>query len=222
MPTIIIGARCKDGVLLAADRRVVRGTEYENEEKIFTPVEGVVAGASGLTGIMDKFLRAVEVGARAARVQSLDEVIRGIEDTTAVLKERYAERVGGEEKGLLEVLVGGLRDLTSGDAELYHVLPQGYAEIIRRYLVIGHGEPYVKPFVKALYNEEIDLQQMARIATFAIVLVQELELNSTVGGKPQIFKIRDDEKVTEIKEEEIDKIIEDVRPRVKQIYDLLK
>jgi 20S proteasome alpha/beta subunit len=220
--TIILGARCKDGVLIAADRRIVRGTEYEEEEKIFTPVEGVVAAASGLTGIMDKFLKAVEAGATAARVQSLDEVISGIEDVTAGLRERYEKRLGEDGKGFLEVLVGGLTNLSSGEAEIYHVLPQGYAERIKRYLVIGHGEPYVKPFVKALYREGITCEEMARISTFAILVVERLELNSTVGGKPQIYTIIDNQKAIELPESRIDDLIKETEPNIKRIYEILK
>jgi 20S proteasome alpha/beta subunit len=210
--TIILGARCKDGVLIAADRRVVRGTEYEEEEKIFTPVEGVVAAASGLTGIMDKFLKAVEAGATAARVQSLDEVISGIEDVAAGLRDRYEKRLEEEGKGFLEVLVGGLRNLSTGEAELYHVLPQGYTEKVKRYLVIGHGEPYAKPFVKALYRDDIVCEEMVRISIFAILVIERLELNSTVGGKPQIYTITDNQKPIQL----------DVEPNIRGVYEILK
>lgn len=220
--TFILGARCKDGVIIAADRRIVRGTEYEAEEKIFTPVEGVVAAASGLTGIMDKFLKAVEFGAAAARVQTLDEVIAGIEDVTSSLRERYEKRLGEDSKGFLEVLVGGLRNLSGGKAELYHVLPEGYAEIVKRYLVIGHGEPYAKPFIKALYKEDITCEEMAKICTFAILVIERLELNSTVGGKPQIYTIIDEEKTTELPESLIDDLIKETEPKIKRIYEILK
>ena len=228
MPTVICGVKCSDGVLIVADRRVTRGLEFEEEKKIFQPFTGVVVGATGLTGITDKFLREVQIEARIRRVQNLDEAIEVIEDVVGRLQQRYAKRLFREkeaEKGLIEILVGGLEYLTHGNAQLYHVLPEGYAEAIKRYLIIGHGESYAQTLMKALYRENAKIENMLRVAIFPIVYIEELGLDTSVGGLPQVYVVKHVEQnqeggLKELSDEEVQEIVNSVKPLVNKIRNL--
>lgn len=53
--TLIMGARCTDGVILAADRKTIRGGETDYRDKIFE-LSGTLLAFEGLTGICDDFL----------------------------------------------------------------------------------------------------------------------------------------------------------------------
>jgi 20S proteasome alpha/beta subunit len=53
--TLIIGHKCSDGVVLAADRKLLRGEEPHYGDKILE-IGGVVFAFEGLTGIRDDFL----------------------------------------------------------------------------------------------------------------------------------------------------------------------
>ncbi|MEM2912411.1 MAG: hypothetical protein QW146_07900 [Candidatus Bathyarchaeia archaeon] len=193
MPTLIIGARCRDGVIIVADRRIVRGAECTTEKKIFMPYTGVVVAASGLTGIIDKFRREVEARAGAMRAQTLDEVIEVIEDVTEKMKSRYTPRLYETPKGgvIIEALVGGLSYLTQGEAELHHVFQEGYAEIVKEYMPIGYASDEAKVFLKALYRKDANVSEMLDVLTLPIILIEEFEVDTTVGGKPQIYTIMD-------------------------------
>ena len=43
--TLIIGARCKDGVVIGGDRRGMRGAEPSDEKKLFN-IDGIVGLSS--------------------------------------------------------------------------------------------------------------------------------------------------------------------------------
>ena len=59
--TCIIGARCKDGVLLAGDKRIRRGVSIYDQEKIFKIGNvPIVYAYSGTTALMDTFLKKVD------------------------------------------------------------------------------------------------------------------------------------------------------------------
>lgn len=53
--TIMIGARCKDGVVLVSDRRLVRagGLELQPSECKLRAMRGVLVGAVGMTAFYD-------------------------------------------------------------------------------------------------------------------------------------------------------------------------
>ena len=55
--TYILGARCKDGVVLVADRRftVDEGSQYEYDNEILSNIPGIVIGFSGSRGVFEDF-----------------------------------------------------------------------------------------------------------------------------------------------------------------------
>jgi len=89
--TLITAAKCKDGVVIVADRRTMRGTEYREEKKIYEFYKVIIAFA-GLTGLKDKFLEMVEGVLRSTRAMNLSEAIVGVEDTMALISERYEKK----------------------------------------------------------------------------------------------------------------------------------
>jgi hypothetical protein len=105
--TLIVSGRCKNGVVMVADRRSMRGTEYKEEKKIHE-FYGVVTAFAGLVGLKDKFLEMVEQVLQATRVLDLSEAIIGVEDTMALISERYENRLRGEAR--IVALLAGLEN----------------------------------------------------------------------------------------------------------------
>ena len=193
-----MGARCKDGVVLISDSKVIRGTGYTHEEKIFLPFNEVVVGAAGLTGLFDKFLKQILIRTANRQVNFYD-FVNTVEDVIREIVARYRERVGASEKGLLEALIA---IQTQPKSELYHVLENGYAEIVQGSLAIGHGEPYGSIFLKQLWNKDMTMLETAKLGALIIKTIDDFGLDITVGGKPQIRFIPDKEKIREPTEDE--------------------
>ncbi len=203
--TLIVAGKCKKGVVMVADKRTMRGTEYREEKKIYE-FFNVITAFAGLTGLKDKFLEMVKGVIASTRAMNLSEAIIGVEDTMSLISKRYKDRLKGEAR--ITALLAGLEHLSSGKAKLYHVIGQGYAEEVD-FLCIGHGSPYATCLSKGLYKNNLSMERMAEIGIFLVSWVENVD--SSVGGIPDVFFVKDEEGITEM---EVGKI--------KEVYDKAK
>lgn len=179
--TLIIGARCSDGIILAADRKVIRGGESDYMDKIFN-LEGSILAFEGLTGIRDDFLLLLRSEMDRARgFTNIYEMKLVVEDIVADISKRYCERLG--EEGSIGALLGGLSGISTGTAEIYYIHPQGYGESVR-YRCSGHGADYAHSLAKFLLGPGSSVQDNAYRAAFIISWVSE-DVDILVGGEPQ-------------------------------------
>jgi len=204
--TLIIGARCKDGIVIASDRKVARESEIEYTNKVFELDLGgpVLFAAEGLTGIRDDFFLLLNAEMRRRKgVDTLYEVKVIVEDIIANLTERYAERV--RDPNPIGVLMGGLEDLTKGRATFYYIHAPGYGESCS-FICTGHGGSYAHSLAKFLIDPNIcpDLiaDETAKRVAFVISWVAK-DVDSTVGGVPQVTILRDNNVKTETLSDEL-------------------
>lgn len=213
--TLIIAARCKDGVVMIADRRTMRGTETREEKKINEFYKVSVAFA-GLTGLRDKFLETVDGVLQAARAVNLSEAIIGVEDTMALISDRYKTRLG--EDAQIIALLAGLEHLNSGKAKLYHIFGSGYAEEID-FLCMGHGARYATSIAQGIYHQGLTMETMAEIGIFIVNWVEELD--SSVGGIPDVVFVKDEKGIDDMDREKIGEIYKKASEVTKKIPKLL-
>jgi hypothetical protein len=59
--TFIFGSKCKNGVVMVADRKFIvnNGTDYEYDDKLWGDIGGVIAGFSGSRGTFELFRTSV-------------------------------------------------------------------------------------------------------------------------------------------------------------------
>jgi len=193
--TLIVGVRCKDGVIVASDRKVARGSEIEYTNKVFELDIGgpLLFAAEGLTGIRDDFFLLLNTEVRRRKgVDTLYEVKIIVEDIIANLTERYAERV--REATPIGVLMAGLEDITRGAATLYYIHAPGYGELAP-FLCSGHGGSCAYSLAKFLFDPnlypDLPVEEAAKRVAFVIAWVSD-DVDSTVGGTPQITILRND------------------------------
>lgn len=215
--TCIIGLVCRDGVLIASDRRIVRGPEALEEKKIHElrigeNVIGVVA-ASGLVGMLDNFLEELASEMAARRIVNLRELRECMEDVAYRIYDRYSRRL--REDAEINAFVACLENLSSGRAKLYQLYPIGYAAEIRTYNALGSATPLTLPFLKAAYHNSLTIDQATRLAAFIIMYIQKFELDRNVGGKPVIASVKHEEGVKFASEEEIEKLVNEIEPLIK-------
>lgn len=198
--TIVIGAKCKDGVVLIADSKVLRGTDYSYEAKIDSQMRGIVYGASGTTAFFDKFKRhLISQRQRLAKEKNrsvsepafdnLEEFLIVCERILRFYKKEYKLK----QEPALQLLIG----VQAGNQAFLHFLDttECIEEEIKKYLVIGHGEPYATPLMKIFCREDMNMKQVAILGCFIIRLIEEVGMDLTVGtwgGEPQIWFIPND------------------------------
>jgi len=215
LSTLIIGARCENGVVMVADRRTMRGTEYREEKKIQEFYKVIIAFA-GLTGLKDKFLEMVEGVLRSTRAVNLSEAIIGVEDTMEAISDRYKERL--EEEAQIVALLAGLEHLTSGKARLYHVFGNGYAEEVD-FLCIGHGQPYATSLAQGLYRPNLTMERMAEIGIFLTTWVEQVD--SSVGGVPDVVFVENDKGIKNMERKKVEEIYNNALEITKKLPELL-
>lgn len=179
--TYILGARCKDGIVIVSDSKVSRGAETHSGSKLFTSVNGSFVAASGTTGVFSKFLNQIHSEVEDQKIITWNELVNVVEDLVLKLNDRYYRRSGGES---IEVLMG--INTSEKDAELHHITPRGIAEEISDVIGIGHGEPYGSIFLKTIWNQNMTMKQTAELASLIIRLIDFLGLDSSVDSTPQI------------------------------------
>lgn len=184
--TYILGSVCADGVVLVADRKIFLegGALHEFEDKLFVVQPWMVVGSSGILGLFEKFRDKLTMYLESqAYDNSVLTLITEIENITRELNSAYSEVLRGRE---FDVLLG-IQSTTS--SVLKYVYPYGFSEGVRRYKVIGHGEPYGSFFLRYWWKKNMSMLEVAELGFFIIRYIQEFELDNTVGigeGYPQI------------------------------------
>jgi 20S proteasome alpha/beta subunit len=187
--TYILGSNCSDGVVLIGDRKVTleRGATYEYEDKLFLDVPWTVVGSSGVSGLFEKFRENLTAYiASPDRENTVPALTAQIEVLTRELNEKYKDILRGQD---FDVLLG---IKTTVNAALKYVYPFGFAEGVRNYKVIGHGEPYGSFFLKRWWRKNMSMLEVAELGFFIIKYIQEFELDNTVGignAYPQVWLI---------------------------------
>ena len=187
--TLIIGARCQDGVILAADQKISRGGETDYRSKL-SEVGGVVLAFEGLAGLSIDFLYSLETEFNTldGGFSSLLHAKILIEDLVKEYYERYYERIGQD--AFFGALIAGLREIRTGPAQLYYIHPQGYGEAVD-YRCSGHGAPHAHTIARSLIAREEPVEVNGFRSAFVVGWVGD-GIDSTVGGEPQVAMLSDD------------------------------
>jgi len=187
--TFILGAKCADGVVLVADRKITiidnTGMHFRFRNKLFAELRHVVFGSSGSTGNYELFRGRVRNHIQNNTV-AIDDVMLVLSDQTFNLNERYRYR----NDTVFDVLVG----IAYPDREstLTYIDTYGLPNAVETYQTIGMGARYSKPFLKEAWNVDLTMEQVAEIGYFIIRYIEKLGLDLSVGldnENPQVWYI---------------------------------
>jgi len=176
-------------VVLVGDRKITLGdgTTHEYEDKLFMDTPWMVIGSSGTSGLFEKFREMLTAYISSPEYDgNVITLTTRIENITRELNENYREVLGGQ---VFDVLIG---IKTTINTILRYIFPLGFAEGVRRYKVIGHGEPYGSFFMKRWWRGNMRMLEVAELGLFIISYIQEFELDNSVGigdGHPQVWLI---------------------------------
>ncbi|MFY3742221.1 MAG: 20S proteasome alpha/beta subunit [Candidatus Nitrosomirales archaeon] len=177
--TYILGARCKDGVVLVADRRftIDDGTSYTFDNKLIGDLGGIIVGFPGGRGTFEIFRTKIRSYVRNYQNEHggngphIDELINQTSDIMHDLYNKYRYQHN------FDALVG----ISGASSSLRYFYYDGRHEPITTYKAIGSGAPYGSIYVKEFYRTEKTMEEVAAIGDFVIRLIEGLELDLTVG-----------------------------------------
>lgn len=185
--TYILGARCKDGVVLVADRKVTyEDGHIEWQDKLFRDFTPIVFGGAGAIGFIQHFRDRLMRYYSGKSFGLIDDYVFQMEKNVGDINTlyNYTQRE-------FEVLAG-IR--TTVGAVLQYIAPAGIAETITKYKVIGSGEPHGSIILKILWREDMSMLETAKLGYFIIMNIDKLHLTDWVGvgdDKPNIWFIPD-------------------------------
>lgn len=227
--TLIIGAKGKNGIVLGGDRKVMRGGETDFEDKVRilkVKAAPIIFAAAGLLGVIEDFLEIFEktliANIKEGKIISLLSVKIMAEDLVETIERRYGPKFGMT--SIFKFILGGLSELTKGEARLYEIGSPGYGEKIKYYSLIGHGRDYSRTIGKYLFpipssceNSSLSCSEIIPRISACINWISG-DIDDYVGGDPQILYILDNK--PEVKEGKYNKA--KISKKVEQLKQMIK
>jgi hypothetical protein len=103
---------------------------------------------------------------------------------------------------------------------LYYVDAVGIASKVKYYKVLGTGDYYAHLFIKPSHPEYANMQGMAVLAAFIILLIDEFKIDETVGiekdGDVQIWMIPNSGNPYELHGSDLEGIMLEARKRLEK------
>jgi 20S proteasome alpha/beta subunit len=190
--TLLIGARCKEGIILGADRKSIGpGSSFSYSTKILqlTPPNYLLATA-GVVGLADAFIEMYESRIREVRPVGISEIRFMVEDVLRMCSNRYKESLPPWERDIVGILAGPGKDGPEG----YRIIGGLPAEKIRNVPVfVGAGEEYAAPFA-CMLDPNLGYVESAETVAWIITYVSRLcyPVGFEENRGPDIVVITDD------------------------------
>lgn len=205
--TLIIAKQCKDGVVLAADRRELRGLEPREgckirEVTIYASPQNftVLLAGAGVGSFWEEVARCTAYYPDTETLPTFRDfscVVLGLNSTVMELSKMYSE--GLDDK--LGCVVAGLEDISSGKVKIYSFCGAGFAET--QFFCLGSGDKYALPMSDILLNKkDITTERAVQLMPLIFLLVERVHLG--VAGGPDIFIWKDGKQAFQMPAKEVE------------------
>jgi proteasome alpha subunit len=194
--TLIIGAHCQDGIVLAADRRrLARYEKGPDARKLFKLDCGVILAGAGDDAVLNEARFFIDHRVAERKNQSHDvKIFDIVEITMSVVNELvncYQDKV--EEP--FGYVLAGQENITKGSAKLFTIFGAGFSEV--PWACLGSGSSYARPLVELLLaQEDLSSDEATRVMPTIFTMVSNVQ--TTVGGGVDICIVNDGEEIGEI------------------------
>lgn len=202
-----MGSRCKDGVVLVGDRKIVSadGTKAIFENKLTQDVPDIVVGYAGSDILSRRFRSQMVgmVGTFGGQPIGFEPFVEKIEEIVTRLNQRYRDKVVDE----IEVLIAA--KLAQPLVAFRHIHYAGVADEVLKYKAIGSGEPFGEVFLNHLWRNDMTMWQATEVGHFIISYIDRFRLDETVGvgdKQPQIWFLPNDNMPHEADEPSLNKL----------------
>ena len=194
--TLIIGTRCRDGVVVAADRRrLARYEKGPDTTKLFKLPFGVVLAGAGDDAVLNEARIFIERRIEESQSQSAEiKLFDVVEITCSVVNELvgyYRDKI--EEP--FGYVLAGLEDLSRGTAKLYTIFGAGLSDV--PWACIGYSSAYARPLVDLLLTHgDLRTEDVVKAIPPLFSLISSVQ--TTVGGGVDMCIVKDGDGIGEI------------------------
>ena len=192
--TYILGSRCKDGVVLVADKKitsinVVKSITFEYKQKIFGILRHVLFASAGSTDTFELFRDFIMDQVRSRTDITFDNVLVKL---SQIVLEMNKQR-GFKDELLFDLLVA-IQHPDDKRSTLTHISAYGTKREIDRYHTLGIGGIFTPHLLEKSWRPEMTMERVAGLGYFNIKYIEDYKLHSSVGignQEPQIHFIPD-------------------------------
>ena len=167
--TTAIGIKCKDGVILAVDRRITsKLIEVCSIEKIFQIDDHIMAATSGLVADARVLIDRARVEAQINKITYGEPVtVEALAKKICDIKQAYTQHGGARPFGL-SLLIAGIDRHSS---RLFETDPSG-ALIDYKATAIGSGRPAAMEILEEKYSEDLTIERASPLnLSFEVFIV---------------------------------------------------
>lgn len=198
--TTTLGIVCKDGIVMAADKRVTAGNLIANKryEKIAIIAENVAITTAGLVSDAQLLTKVARAEIKLKEVQTGRKIT--VKEAVNTLAGLSYSNIRSYSPGVVAFLVGGY-DATTG-LSLWDVGVDGSILQNDEYVTDGSGSVFVHGVLETLYKKDMSVQEAVELAVKALDAAQKRD-NASGSGFDVITITKDGLKKVATKEYEI-------------------
>ena len=187
--TTTIGMKCKDGIILAADRRVTAGTliAHEKIKKVFPVSEHMAITTAGLVSDIQLFTKIIRAQLMLLKLRKGKEpTVKEGANMLASLAYSNIRRPSMI-PGIVGFLFGGA---DSSGYKLYEISFDGTVLETDRFASDGSGSYVAIGVLETLYKDDMTCEEAAEVAVKA--LTSAMKRDSATGNGIDVVKISDE------------------------------
>lgn len=186
--TTILGIVCKDGVIMAADRRSTAGdmVMHKNIQKAIQVNDYLVMSGTGNASDIEMQKKIIAAQLRLKELRS--KVRPSVKQAANLIGSVTYQNIRQPSMivSVVGTLVGGVNE--DGTVELYTVEPAGTAMRVEDYDAnFGSGMPYVMGLLERQYKKDLTIEQATELAVEAIKSSTQRDIGS--GNGIDVFTI---------------------------------
>lgn len=215
--TTSIGIKCKNGVVLAVDKRTTSPlVESKSIEKIFKIDKNIGAATSGLVADARALVERARVEAQINKITYSEPIsVETLSKKLCDMLQMYTQNGGVRPFGSA-LIIGGVYN---GNARLFETDPSG-ALIEYKATAIGAGRNVAMNVFEDNYKDDLSMKEAIELALTAINEATEHETSSE-NVEIAIIKT-EDEIFTKISQEDVQKYIDDLIAKRKKIEECVE
>jgi proteasome beta subunit len=196
--TTTVGLACKDGVVLASDRRATMGTLIAHKivQKSFMIDKHLGATVAGAVSDAQALIRWLQAEAKLHRMRSKEEMsVEAVATLTAniLFSQRYFPMI-------VQLIVGGM---DKKGTSIYSIDPLG-SSIKDKVIATGSGSPIAYGVLEDSFKEDLSIEEGVPLAVRA--LRSALERDAMSGNGMDVVKITE-EGFKKLSEKEVEDVI---------------
>lgn len=191
--TLIIGARCQDGLIVAADRRrLARYEKGPDTTKLFSLSCGVALAGAGDDAVLNEARLLIDRRVKEITNESPVKTLFNVVEVTAGIVNELVGYYRDKIEEPFGYALAGLENLNSGTAKLYTIFGAGLSDV--PWVCIGSGGSYARPLVDLLLADgSLNTQDAVKVMPSLYTLVSAVQ--TTVGGGVDICIVKDGEEI---------------------------